>query len=187
MPQYISQFENVLDQEFCNKMIDKFKSDSRTMPDPQPDYSTRRFLNLSLCDDWIGFISPLLEKTNAIAEEYFAVPEGMESVAVSDWIDDGFIMSHYRKGDDLILHVDGQNSEEGFNGLRLGTVVFFLATSEGGELHFPLQDVCISPVAGRAVMFPPVYTHPHEVLKVKSDRYIVQTWLTHPQYKVVEY
>lgn len=186
MPQYIKTYSKALPSALCESLIERFKSDDRVSADPQPDYSTRQFLNLSHCPDWLGPVANILDVTNQLAEDYFAVPEGMEEVALEDWIDDGFIMSHYKSGDHLILHVDGQNTEENCNGLRVATVLFFLCDCEGGELYFPLQDVSIKPEKGLAVIFPPGYSHPHEVLEVKSDRFIVQTWLTHPNLKVVE-
>ncbi|MDA9951017.1 2OG-Fe(II) oxygenase [Oligoflexaceae bacterium] len=185
MPSYVNVYPNTLDEEFCASVVETFQNDHRIQDDPQPDYSRRKYLNLSAHTDWLGIVSKFLLKTNELAEDYFSVPDGMEDVAVTDWIDDGFIMSHYRPGDDLILHFDGQNSEENYNGLRLATVLFFLSTCEGGELYFPFQDLKIAPVQGTAVVFPPGHTHPHQVLGVETDRFAVQTWLTHPEFKVV--
>jgi len=185
MPRYIQVYENVVSKEICEKLMAKFDSDARVTKDPQPDYSTRNYLNLSLHSDWLAPVFPLIEASNNIAEKYFARPEGLEESGIEDWMDDGFIMAKYSKGDDLVLHVDGQSAEEPNNGLRLASLVFFLNNCQGGETHFPLQEVTIKPSQGSAVIFPPGHTHPHEVWPAKTNRYIVQTWLTDPQYKVM--
>lgn len=184
--QFIREYPGVLTADDCQAWINKFAKDTRVSPDPQPDYSSRHYLNLSEQSDWLPEVTRLLEVTNDLAEDFFSRPEGLEETAVADWIDDGFIMSHYRSGDDLALHVDGQNAEFPFNGLRLATVVFFLNQSTGGELVFPLQGISIRPQVGKAVVFPPDYSYPHKVNQVQDNRFIVQTWLTDPSLMVVE-
>ncbi len=186
MPSHIKVFDDVLDKDFCKKVIEQFKSDNNVADDPQPDYSRRRYLNLSEQRSWLSELSPLLEKSNVVAEQYFHRSEGLEETAVSDWLDDGFIMSCYSPGDDLALHADGQSCEYPYNGLRLATLVFFLCNCEGGELYFPMQGVTVTPRVGRAVMFPSGYTHPHGVKKVASERFIIQTWLTDPNLEVIQ-
>jgi prolyl 4-hydroxylase len=185
MPQYIKIFNDILTPEICNNLIKRFDEDERVDVDPQPDYSTRNYLSLSIYSDWLSEVIPLVEASNEIAQEYFKRPEGLEESGLEEWMDDGFIMSRYAPGDSLVLHVDGQNGEEPNNGLRVASLVFFLNDCEGGETNFPLQKKQVKPAQGAAVIFPPGYTHPHEVLEAKTPRYIVQTWLTDPNYKVV--
>jgi len=94
-------------------------------------------------------------------------------------LDDGYVMACYDEGAVCSLHADGQNAEPPFNGHRIATVLFYLSdVGEGGETHFPLQEVKVKPKKGRAVIFPPGYHHPHEVLPANSARYIAQTWIT---------
>lgn len=185
MPKYIKSFDNILAPELCSTLMEKFDADERVKLDPQPDYSTRKYMNLSLCSDWLPEIIPIAEAANNISMEYFRRPEGLEESGIEEWMDDGFIMAKYTKGDSLVLHVDGQSGEEPNNGLRLATIVFFLNTCRGGETFFPLQGVKVPPTAGSAVIFPPGHTHPHEVLEAITDRYIVQTWITDPALKVI--
>jgi len=70
--------------------------------------------------------------------------------------------------------------------LRLATVLFFLNSAEGGELEFPLQETSIEPVQGRGIMFPVEASYPHRVREARSDRFVLQTWLTDPRYAVVD-
>ena len=110
----------------------------------------------------------------------------MGKVRVPEWGDDGFVMACYDVGHKCVLHVDGQSFVEGQNQLRIATFLFYLNTvDKGGETHFPLQKVKVKPEKGKAILFPPMHTHPHEVLRTSSPRYILQTWITDPSLMVV--
>ena len=181
----IETLSQALDPAVCRALIERFENDERVQEDPQPDYSKRHYLNVSLCPDWLKLLTPVMEASQTITAEYFRRPAGLEEVGIYDWLDDGFILARYQPGDDLRIHVDGQIGEEPVNGLRLATQIFFLNDCQGGDLHFPIQDYTVRPKEGQAVMFPPDHTHPHGVKKVRSVRYILQTWITDPDLKVV--
>ena len=103
------------------------------------------------------------------------------------WGNDGFLIARYSPGDTCILHVDGQCAVPPQNELRLATFILYLNTlKEGGETVFPLQEEKVCPKTGQVVMFPPVHTHPHEVLASKETRYILQTWITDPAFVIKE-
>jgi len=181
MPNHIRIFENVLSPEFCRDIIKKFDLDQRVEPDPQPDYSTRKFLDISLYREWSSVNAVFCQHVNRLVGEYFHREGPLAAATHTDWSDDGYVMCLYDVGDACILHTDGQCAVEPNNGLRLATLVFYLNdVPEGGETVFPVQDVKVSPVEGRAVMFPVGFTHPHQVMEAKSKRYIMQTWITDP-------
>ena len=116
---------------------------------------------------------------NTLVESYFDRPDAYAETRPANWIDDGYVMACYDPGATCALHVDGQCAEEPSNGYRIATLLFFLNTvEEGGEIYFPMQDIKIKPVQGTAIIFPPGYMHPHEVLPPKTPRYIAQTWIT---------
>ena len=187
MSHHIKIHEQVLSPAFCAAAIARFDADKRVKPDPQPDYSTRRYLSLSRCVDWLSVSSELCRHANRLMADYFARPAELAAATHHEWTDDGYVMACYDVGDSLIMHVDGQCAVEPNNGLRLATVLFYLNdVPEGGETYFPLQEIKIAPKAGRAVVFPVGFTHPHSVLTTKSPRYIIQTWITDPHMVVVQ-
>lgn len=181
MPQYVRTFDDVLSADFCTQVMRRFDADRRVNPDPQPAYSTRRYLNISECPDWKTLQVHFASVASRLIESYFSVPKSMNAARYHEWSDDGYIVCRYAPGDGVILHVDGQCALPPLNGLRLCTLLFYLNdVDDGGETYFPLQDLKVKPKRGRAVVFPVGHTHPHQVLKAKSDRYIVQTWITDP-------
>lgn len=187
MAQHIKVFEDALPADVCAEVIRRFEADTRVQPDPQPDYSTRHYLNVSQCRDWLGLNATLCRYVNDMTAAYFHREGPLANATHHEWIDDGYVVSRYDVGDTCILHVDGQCSVSPQNGLRLATLLFYLNdVPEGGETTFPMQDVKIAPRRGRAIMFPVGFTHPHEVLVAKSTRYIMQTWITDPHFVVTE-
>jgi predicted 2-oxoglutarate/Fe(II)-dependent dioxygenase YbiX len=50
---------------------------------------------------------------------------------------------------------------------------------EGGEIHFPRQNITLKPKPGEIIYFPSCYTHVHEVKPVtKGERYVILTILS---------
>lgn len=187
MPRYIKIFQNALPAEFCERLIAKFEADQNVQPDPQPDYSKRHFLNISVQKDWASINMELARYTDVLTKQYFALPEKYADAIPEDWFDDGYVLARYAKGDTCIFHADNQCATPPNNGLRLATQLFYLNTVEsGGETFFPMQDVKIQPERGKAIMFPPGHTHPHEVLATGSTRYILQTWITDPDLVILK-
>jgi hypothetical protein len=182
----IKTWDDGFSADVCAEIIARFERDKRVKPDPQPDYSTRKFLNASLCADWADTNAYVLKRVNALTAEYFRQKGPLKDATHKEWSHDGFVVSRYDVGDACIMHVDGQNPVPPNNGLRLATLLFYLNdVADGGETWFPLQDLKIQPRRGLAVMFPVGYTHPHQVLKAQSARYILQTWITDPSLMVV--
>ena len=169
--------DTALPTDLCQPLISRFKSDSRVVPDPQPDYSTRQYLYLSDKSEWTKICQQVAAISHQLVDNYLDfVQSGLE-----DWFDDGYVMAHYRAGDSCTMHDDGQCPVPPNNGLRYLTLLYYLNDVEtGGETHFPVQNTKITPKQGRAILFPAMLTHPHEVLTTKADRYILQTWITDP-------
>ena len=180
-------YDDALSPELCDEILARFEKDKRVAPDPQPDYSTRKFLSVSQYPDWMSLNAKLCLVVNDLVGDYFARPDHLAAATHQEWSDDGYIVSRYDVGDTCIMHVDGQCAFYPQNGLRLATLLFYLNDVEsGGETWFPLQDLKVAPKRGRAVMFPVGFTHPHEVLAAQSTRYIMQTWITDPNLVVME-
>ena len=179
MPRYIRTFPNALDQETCNRLISKFEESKGVKADPQPEYTTRRSLFLTGELSWASECMDLVNKSFPLVDQYFERPPELAETRPCEWLDDGWVMACYDQGATCAVHADGQNAEGPYNGHRIATMLFFLNdVPEGGEIYFPLQDIKIKPEAGKGLIFPPGYHHPHEVLPPKTARYVAQTWIT---------
>lgn len=186
MPHYIRQIPNAIPKAFCEALIAKFEADTAVKADPQPEYSKRVYINISEQFSWIKEMTKATQIADPHIADYFRLPEPYTAASIGEWINDGFIMAKYSAGDICGFHDDAQSPDEPSNGLRYLTVIFFLNdVPEGGALHFPVQGVKIQPKQGTMVLFPAQLTHPHEVLAVKDKRYVLQTWVTDVNLKVV--
>lgn len=182
----IRQWDKGFSPDLCAQIIARFEQDRRVQPDPQPDYSTRKYLNISKCGDWRILNTRICQRSDELTGSYFKQKGPLANATHHEWTDDGYVVSRYDVGDACIMHVDGQCSVAPQNGLRLATLLIYLNdVDDGGETWFPLQKLKIKPKRGRAVMFPVGYSHPHQVLPAKSTRYILQTWITDPDLVVV--
>ena len=57
-------------------------------------------------------------------------------------------------------------------------ILYLNDVEEGGETHLPKQEIKIKPEAGKLILFPPFWTHPHAELKpVKEPKYIMMSYL----------
>jgi hypothetical protein len=80
----------------------------------------------------------------------------------------------YLKGGSIIpKHTDDQYDR---GVIRTVAILLYLNTPKsGGELAFPLQKILINPEAGKLVIFPSTYTHPHMVMPTGGcDRYALR-------------
>lgn len=80
----------------------------------------------------------------------------------------------YSPGGFYKQHIDSTD------GNRVLSGILYLNTDvDGGNTTFPLQNVEIEPRAGRLVLFPSTFTHPHESTTVTDKvKYAVVLWLS---------
>ena len=53
-------------------------------------------------------------------------------------------------------------------------ILIYLNEVSGGQLLFPLQKKIVKPEAGKLVIFPASFTHPHLVMNTVGDRYALR-------------
>lgn len=186
MKQQIKQYKNAISHKLCDEAIAKYLAWKKVKSDPQPDYSTRTYLELAKHKPWSALNNKFYQAMEKATYDYFEPLPGFEEVAQPEWSDEGLIMAHYRPNDFCALHVDGTSITPPDNHFRLATLVFFLNdVKKGGELDFPLQKLKIKPVKGSCVIFPPTMHFPHRVNTTQEDRFVVQSWIVDPMLKVV--
>lgn len=93
--------------------------------------------------------------------------------------DTGFQVQRYQRNQGYFReHVDSFPSAD--NACRVLSFILYLNTVEqGGETVFPLHAEAVKPLAGRIVVFPSLFTHPHEGRPPYSDdKWIINTFIT---------
>jgi hypothetical protein len=91
--------------------------------------------------------------------------------------DNGYTLRQIHGG--TVMHTDGIFDKK-FPRPRLLSIIINLNEDyDGGEFHFPKQDVKVKLKIGDAICFPPYWTHPHKVSPVLSGqyRYTINTWI----------
>lgn len=84
----------------------------------------------------------------------------------------GSSVLYMKEGSGIPRHTDDQIDGDIFRNIG---VLVYLNSPNGGELIFPLQKRIIKPEAGKLVIFPSLYTHPHMVIPTcKEDRYALR-------------
>jgi len=88
---------------------------------------------------------------------------------------DSFYAVRYKPGQEYKVHCD-----QGPDINRSLSVVFYVNDDyEGGELHFPNQEITLRPGAGDIVLFPSSYTHAHTSKPViEGTKYAIVSWWT---------
>jgi hypothetical protein len=82
---------------------------------------------------------------------------------------------HYPKGTTLEEHVDSEYDNG--NVRNIGCVLFLNTVENGGELHFPRQQVQVWCRSGNVVFFPAGFTHPHYVATTEEERHSIVVYI----------
>ena len=92
--------------------------------------------------------------------------------------DTGFQMQQYLKNFGYYRqHVDSMPGHWSGNRV-LSCIVYLNTVTAGGETEFPLHEASVKPVAGRIVLFPATFTHPHAGRPAFSeDKWIISTFI----------
>jgi len=98
----------------------------------------------------------------------------------TDICDTGFQVQKYHKNFGYYRpHVDSFPAPSSSVTNRvLASVMYLNDVEHGGETNFPLHEVKVTPRAGRIVLFPAVWTHPHEsCTPISGDKWIISTFI----------
>ena len=88
---------------------------------------------------------------------------------------------HYEAGssDHFAPHAD--HWSYGSSLRQISIVLYCNDVAEGGETRLLAPPLTVAPRAGRVLLFPSFFTHPHEALPPRSGpKYVVVTWITLP-------
>ena len=182
-------YDNVVSDQWCKDTINLFEKSKNPSDDNRyesPDFNqvtsqTKSFTEICIenKDEWINVKNTFI---NACHQHFhkFIKDIGIEKHHLPVLIDTENV--HFKKyeanGKDVFKnHVDV--IDPGPLSKRFLVFIMYLSdVEEGGETSIPRYDVKCKPKAGRLLMFPPYWTHPHQGEKViKGTKYILMTYL----------
>lgn len=178
MKSYISVYDNVLDDDFCDMLVSKFERNKQLHVRRDSEYKTFTEINFGQYPIFaeeqntiLSNIQPYVKRyTEDHGIKFFPDKIGFEQVR----------MKKYEIGgqDEFREHVDvGDHASA-----RRFLVMFFYLNNvaEGGETAFiGIDEDCrIHPKKGRMLVFPPMWTHPHAGLPpISNPKYICGSYL----------
>lgn len=181
---YVSYMDNAIAPELCNAIIEKFEN--------SPEHQQKTFyenhrsfteINLTQHKEWKLVQDQLMQGIQSALPLYikrFGIDKQMMWPENHGW--EQFRMKRYLPGEDEFkFHVDVQD----YGSARRFLVAFFYLNdvAEGGETAFldnkdaPIK-MKVTPRAGRLIIFPAMWTHPHiGMMPISGPKYIVGTYL----------
>ena len=182
MIEYLEEYENVLDKEYCDYIISEFMKESNTHPGSTSggvNVNVKKTIDFHLknnCSEiWTEIDKKLYEGLNKCLYKYRDKYEAFKMFSKIE--DTGFQIQRYIKNEGFyIYHNDFLTDKEKY---RILTFLFYLNdVEEGGETEFFYGRIKIKPKAGKCILFPASWTFPHRAITpLSNDKIIVTGWL----------
>ena len=178
MKKYIKVYDNVLPEEHCKTLIEKFElsKDQQVSTDLN---NHRHFteININQHSDWKNMVDGLYSTLRPYVDRY----KQDCNIKEKQWPDKyGFEQIRFKRylpndKDEFKEHVDVGD----YDSARRFLVFFlYLNSNFDGRTSFSEYDMQVYPKAGRLLMFPPTWTYLHAGYKPKLEsKYIIGSYL----------
>lgn len=187
---FIKTYQNSLGNLLCEDIIKIFKKtpnklDGITGAGINKDFKDTTDLHshdLQEDKEWVIIEGILRKELNTkLMMYYYDINEGNMVNSVFNPYpissDSGFQIQEYKakQGHYHSVHNDFENNEQGFRTL---TYLWYLNdVKEGGETMF-YKDMKIKPETGKLLIFPALWTYPHQgLMPISNDKYILTGWI----------
>lgn len=175
---FIHVYDNALSPATCGAIIARFERSSGHFTGRTASGVSKNKKSLELYIDprealWADIDREIFNGLSICIKEYFSNFPWFQPT----FKDMGYYIKRYEKGVGYYKeHVDASTLK---NAKRFLVIVLYLNTvGEGGETEFTHLGIKVPPVAGRILMFPPMWMYPHQALMPVSDhKYTVNTFL----------
>ena len=177
-------FNNVFDKDFCDKMI-KLMDNADCMKKSFTNYNNVECFNIDISSYCLVDTNVILDKRiHDIFDTMSILTKYVKIFGVSTFE----LRKVYGKTRE---HADGtcpDNVNHPYHKCKIRSVRsltmvgVFNDDYEGGVYHFPIQNINVKLKAGSVILFPPYWTHPHEVSEIKKIetareyRYTISCW-----------
>jgi len=185
---FIYEYENSMDSDFCDELIKFFNNDPDKMDgmignnvvDKTIKNSKEIIIDVESDPQKYGYIFKKLHNQLVIDINKLCENEVIKKYACDkNILIDSFKIQKTSAGDVCYKpHVDNTNSSYE-NLFRNLTFIYYLNdVEEGGETHFTSQNKTVKAKKGKVIFFPPYWTHEHEGLTpLSGDKYIAVGWV----------
>ena len=174
----VRYYDRVVSKEWSNKVIDLYEQSKKDTFDNDRKSFTE--LNIEgkeefkdIKETYIRVLRQNLQhfmKEVNIENHHFPPIIDMENIRIKKYTDNG--------KDVFKNHVDVLRSQGPSSKRFLVFIMYLSDVEEGGETSIPRYNIKCKPKAGRLLMFPPFWTHPHQGEKViKGTKYQIMTYL----------
>ena len=179
MKKYIKVYDNVLPEEHCKTLIDKFEANKDQQVSTDLD-NHRHFteININQHQDWKNMVDGLYTTLRPYVDKYMKdnnidkvkqLPEkfGFEQIRFKKY--------EVNNVDEFQEHVDVMDYA---SAKRFLVFFLYLKDNEGGHTSFPEYKMKVQPKTGRLLMFPPMWNYKHIGHKpIQQPKYIVGSYL----------
>jgi len=189
---FIKIYDDVISKDMCSEIISIFEDHPVHHHDVDQD-SRPKFTELNYTSNVenygaksVGIHSLILESLIEKKKEYFdevyskAADDTLLVPETHGW--EQFRIKRYLSGEDQFKeHVDVGDAESAKR--YLAFILYLNQGFEGGQTEFTSYGLTITPRTGRLVIFPPLWTYPHEGRKItnppEGKKYILSTYLNY--------
>ena len=187
MTNFIQCTSGALSQQECDGVIDFFESNKERhfggttgathIHDPQLKIDTEMVVDVKeLVTE--SKLNPVAKALQTACEEYVKNYSFLEKT--QRWmVDNTFKIQRYNPNEAYFAeHCENAGSVDGNMERRLIALMVYLNTvTDGGQTHFPTQNISFSPKVGDVLMWPAYWTHPHHGIPSPTQtKYIITGW-----------
>jgi hypothetical protein len=168
---YIKVYDDIIPGNLCDELIVKYQQSDPEFVDNE---GRPKFHHLTLEPD----ISKSLLEIVRLSLVKYANTTGLTSWMPEKYAVEDFRIKRYRMGTDdrFSPHVDVGDYASARRFLAF--FMYLNTVKEGGETNFVTINKKVKPKKGRLLIFPPLWTFPHEGRPtISEDKYIVGSYL----------
>ena len=186
MNNYIQIYKNVISDEYCDELIEKFESKPKHHSDDDfgqkiyenknQDHTSYKVINLEKCK-MIDDITKLTKVYFKYIEQYKKDCDIKPNMWPTKFNFEQFRLKRYLPNDrdQFTPHVDVNNHEYA---RRFLVLFIYLSNNERGETAFPQMGVASPCKKGSLIMFPPLWPWLHAGLKpINTPKYMTGSYL----------
>ena len=175
MENYIRIYDNVLSDEYCDLLRDKFDSDTKSHD--HHNHGPMRFSQININKNWEQHVKPLTDIMSKYVQQYKHDCKIVEHQWPDYFAWEELRLKRYLPNgkDEFLPHVDAVNRN---SSIRFLAFFIYLDNNEEGGTDFPQIGATSPCKKGSILMFPPLWTYLHAGLKpVKKPKYILGSYL----------